>query len=135
MKRLALIFLYVCLSTLILFGSTTQASGTSGADSLTYFDAVRFPVIGKIYPDSLPFFSRIPYFLKPTTRESGMELRTECRRNCSTLPFRLARDRCEMGKYVQQFHETHGTGRYQGTRPLLLYRWQMAVYEQCATFG
>ena len=63
MKRLALIFLYVCLSTLILFGSTTQSSGTSGADSLTYFDAVRFPVIGKIYPDSLPFFSRIPYFL------------------------------------------------------------------------
>ena len=67
MKRLALIFLYVCLSTLILFGSTTQASGTSGADSLTYFDAVRFPVIGKIYPDSLPFFSRIPYFLKPVS--------------------------------------------------------------------
>ena len=74
MKRLALIFLYVCLSTLILFGSTTQASGTSGADSLTYFDAVRFPVIGKIYPDSLPFFSRIPYFLKPTTREAVWNL-------------------------------------------------------------
>lgn len=74
MKRLALIFLYVCLSTLILFGSTTQASGTSGVDSLTYFDAVRFPVIGKIYPDSLPFFSRIPYFLKPTTRKAVWNL-------------------------------------------------------------
>lgn len=74
MKRLALIFLYVCLSTLILFGSTTQSSGTSGADSLTYFDAARFPVIGKIYPDSLPLFSRIPYFLKPTTRKAVWSL-------------------------------------------------------------
>ena len=42
MKRLALIFLYVCLSTLILFGSTTQASGTEyelefGPYGLDYF--------------------------------------------------------------------------------------------------
>ena len=134
MKRLALIFLYVCLSTLILFGSTTQASGTSGVDSLTYFDAVRFPVIGKIYPDSLPFFSRIPYFLKPTTRKAVWNLG----QNAAGIAVRFrsdSPDRCEMGKYVQQFHETHGTGRYQGTRPLLLYRWQMAVCEQCTTFG
>lgn len=65
MKRLALIFLYVCLSTLILFGSTTQASGTSGADSLTYFDAVRFPVIGKDIPRFPAVF--FPYSLFPET--------------------------------------------------------------------
>lgn len=134
MKRLALIFLYVCLSTLILFGSTTQASGTSGADSLTISMPSGSRLSERYTPIPAVFF---PYSLFPETNYagSGMELRTEFRRNCSTLPFRLARDRCEMGKYVQQFHETHGTGRYQGTRPLLLYRWQMAVYEQCATFG
>lgn len=43
-------------------------------DSLTYFDAARFTVIGKIYPDSLPLFSRIPYFLKPTTRKAVWNL-------------------------------------------------------------
>lgn len=74
MKRLVSISVYVCLSILTLFGNTAQSSGTSDTDSLTYFDASGFPVIGKVYTDSLPLFSRIPYFLKSTTRKAVWNL-------------------------------------------------------------
>lgn len=39
-------------------------------DTLKYYNAAELPVLGKIYPDSLPHYSRMPEFLKPTVRKA-----------------------------------------------------------------
>lgn len=70
MKRSVYLFITGCLLILNASGIETQAKNRTEVDSLEYFDASRFRITGKIYPDSLPLFSRIPSFLKSTTRQA-----------------------------------------------------------------
>lgn len=74
MKRSASIFVLLYTSVFIAFGNGMYKPHKTGTDSLIYFDASQFPIIGKIYTDSLPVFSRIPDFLKPTTRKAVWNL-------------------------------------------------------------
>ena len=41
---------------------------------LKYYDASGFKILGKVYSDSLPMYSRIPDFLKPSTRDAVWRL-------------------------------------------------------------
>lgn len=62
-----LLFMFSCV--LAKGESQVHISGVSN-DSLIYCDAAAFPVLGKIYTDSLPRYSRMPYFLKPCVRKA-----------------------------------------------------------------
>lgn len=44
------------------------------AEQLTYYNAADFKILGKIYNDSLPTFSRVPNFRKNNTREALWKL-------------------------------------------------------------
>lgn len=74
MKRPLSIIVLLQLFLSVASGNNLSDPHIPEADSLKYFDASRFPVIGKIYPDSLPLFARIPYFLKPLTRKAVWNL-------------------------------------------------------------
>lgn len=74
MRYLTLIYLISCISILSASGRRTQASAIPDADTLRYVDAARFPILGKVYKDSLPLYSRIPEFLKPSTRKAVWNL-------------------------------------------------------------
>lgn len=43
-------------------------------DDMTFHDARQFKILGRVYPDSLPLFSRVPDFRKPVTREALWKL-------------------------------------------------------------
>lgn len=74
MKHSTLTLIIICISILSASGRSAQIAAIPDADTLRYVDAARFPIIGKVYTDSLPLFSRIPGFLKPATRKAVWNL-------------------------------------------------------------
>ena len=73
MKRIEII-LIILLSVFNASGNKLHIPETPGSDSLKYVEASRFRIIGKIYNDSAPEFSRIPDFLKSSTRKAVWNL-------------------------------------------------------------
>ena len=73
MKRIE-ILLIILLSVFNASGNKLYIPETPGSDSLKYVEASRFRIIGKIYNDSAPEFSRIPNFLKSYTRKAVWNL-------------------------------------------------------------
>ena len=59
-----IILLVFCFSCMLANGEGQMNS----VDTLKYYNAAGLPLLGKIYPDSLPHYSRMPYFLKPSVR-------------------------------------------------------------------
>lgn len=43
-------------------------------DAMSWHKGADFKILGRVYPDSLPIYSRVPEFLKPTTREALYKL-------------------------------------------------------------
>lgn len=74
MKHWILTLIITCITILSASGRSVQIAAIPDSDTLRYVDAARFPIIGKVYTDSLPLFSRIPGFLKPTTRKAVWNL-------------------------------------------------------------
>ncbi len=63
-----IILLLFCFSCMLVHGEVQVNACNIPNDTLRYYDAAELLVSGKIYPDSLPHYSRMPYFLKPSVR-------------------------------------------------------------------
>lgn len=84
----------------------------------TYHDASQFEILGRVYPDSLPIYSRIPDFRKPVTRYEVWELG----QHSAGISIRFRSDATDIIlKWTSRYNNTMTHMADLGTRGLDLY--------------
>ena len=110
----------VLLLTVSLLAALSMAAGgnVEKKDTLKYYEASEFEMLGKVYKDSLPVYSRIPQFLKPTTRKAVWNLG----QNTAGIAIRFRSNASSITlKWVNAFNNAMGHMTPTGIRGLDLY--------------